>query len=284
MSEDNVESALVKKPGLAWKAPFVAVIGLAAAGGLGYLSFTQYGQLKTTKGERDQLRLTQGSATAALDKERAEKTALATTAATCQDELTNAKKTLETDAAARVQLEATVTACQASVTDLAAEKAKAQAQVEEFRAVTEKFQKMIDAGDLDVKVRRGKMVVKLPDAIMFASGSAEMSETGAVAIAQVAGILKSLPDRRFTVGGHTDSVPVAPGGKFASNWYLSAARAVAVTELLIKMGIPAKNLMAAGYGDQDPIADNGTVAGRKQNRRIEIILEPDIAKLPVKEK
>src|SRR5206468_11280039 len=82
-----------------------------------------------------------------------------------------------------------------------------------------------------------------------------------------------------TVAGHTDNLPVA-SGKFDNSWELSSQRAVKVTELLIDKGVPAPNLVAAGYGPYDPIASNSTSTGRQKNRRIEIILEPNLKDLP----
>ena len=134
---------------------------------------------------------------------------------------------------------------------------------------------MIDSGKLDVSFRNGKMVVKLPASVLFASGSAELSDGGKQALAEVAAVLKQMPDRRFTVGGHTDNVPIRTP-RFPSNWELSTARAVEVTRLLIEAGMRPEVVGAAGYAEFDPVADNSTPEGRAQNRRIEIILMPTI--------
>jgi chemotaxis protein MotB len=88
----------------------------------------------------------------------------------------------------------------------------------------------------------------------------------------------TLDDRELAVAGHTDNVPIATE-RFASNWELSAARAIAVVKFLIENGLKAQNLSAAGYGEFDPIADNGSTDGRARNRRIEIVLQPNIAEL-----
>jgi chemotaxis protein MotB len=95
----------------------------------------------------------------------------------------------------------------------------------------------------------------------------------------VAAILKDFSDRKFIVAGHTDNVALK-SGKFKDNWDLSTARAITVTTFLIEKGVNPTSLSAAGYGEFDPIADNGTEDGRQQNRRIEIILAPNIEELP----
>jgi len=95
---------------------------------------------------------------------------------------------------------------------------------------------------------------------------------------EVAVILRQFPDRRFMVAGHTDNQPVKEAYK--DNWELSVARALVVTRFLVEAKMKAQNIVAAGYGEYDPIASNATPDGRRENRRIEIILLPDLSELP----
>jgi chemotaxis protein MotB len=67
--------------------------------------------------------------------------------------------------------------------------------------------------------------------------------------------------------------------EFESNWELSTARALVVVHFLVGKGVNAKTLSAAGYGEYDPVDSNGSNAGRAKNRRIEIVLQPDIEDL-----
>jgi hypothetical protein len=83
---------------------------------------------------------------------------------------------------------------------------------------------------------------------------------------------------RELLAGHTDNVRLGKDDKFHSNWELSTARAVKVTELLVEKGVRPSNLVAAGYGEYDPVVSNATKTGRQKNRRIEIILEPQLSK------
>ena len=68
--------------------------------------------------------------------------------------------------------------------------------------------------------------------------------------------------RRFQIAGHTDNVPIKSRRRFKSNWELSTARALKVLKFMIKRGMDAKRLSAAGYGPYDPVGDNSTEAGR----------------------
>ena len=138
---------------------------------------------------------------------------------------------------------------------------------------------MIDAGKIQVVIRQGRMIVKLPAEILFASGSADLSKEGQPALAEVAAVLKQFPDRRFMVAGHTDNVPIGPS-RFKDNWELSTARSVTVTEFLISVGMKPNHLVAAGYGEFDPVRSNTSDGGRKENRRIEIVLLPNLAEIP----
>jgi chemotaxis protein MotB len=156
----------------------------------------------------------------------------------------------------------------------AAEKRAAQ-----FRQMVAKFKSMIDAGKLQVEIRNGLMLVKLPDNILFDPGKTDLKPAGKEAIAQVAQILAGIEGRKFQVTGHTDNVPIK-SGKFKSNWELSAQRAVEVVKFMSTNGMDAKRLSAAGYADELPVGTNDTDDGRRQNRRIEIVVQPNIEELP----
>jgi chemotaxis protein MotB len=148
----------------------------------------------------------------------------------------------------------------------------------EYKEMMAQLKRMIDSGRLEVTFRHGRMIVELPAQVLFPSGSADVTKEGHEALAEVARILRGLKSRRFIVAGHTDNIPVT--GRFASNWELATARAVHVTEELIQGGLRPEQLVAAGYGEYDPIARNISEKGRQKNRSIEIILEPRLKPLP----
>jgi chemotaxis protein MotB len=154
-----------------------------------------------------------------------------------------------------------------------------QARLATFRQMLGRFRAMIDAGRLRVRIFRNRMVVELPDNVLFDSGEAELKREGQATLAEVAQVLRSIEGREFQVAGHTDSVPIR-SRRFPSNWELSTARAVTVARYLIAQGIAPDRISAAGYADTQPVESNDTEEGRARNRRIEIQLVPNLDELP----
>lgn len=156
---------------------------------------------------------------------------------------------------------------------------QAQARLATFRSMLSQLKSMIDSGKLSVSIVRNRMVVQLPEAVLFPSGSDKLRKEGSAVLAELGPVLASLTGREFQVGGHTDNVPIRTK-RFASNWDLSVARAVNVTELLIGSGLEPTRVSAAGYADTQPVASNDDPEGRSLNRRIEIALLPNLDELP----
>ncbi len=160
---------------------------------------------------------------------------------------------------------------------------RAHAQAEQrndlYRTLVARLRDAIGAGTLAVEVRKGKMLVKLGDAILFDPGQATLKTDGQRALRQVAQALKEIPDRDFLVAGHTDNRPIK-NSPFASNWDLSTARAVTVVRFLQGEGVDPRRLAAAGYSEFDALADNDTPDSRALNRRIEVVVMPRIDELP----
>ncbi|HEY0251151.1 MAG TPA: OmpA family protein [Kofleriaceae bacterium] len=170
-------------------------------------------------------------------------------------------------------------ASEKELAELRRQKEAAEKRIAAYKQLQDKFRALVDTGKLQVVFRNGQMTLKLPSGILFPSGSAELSKDGQKALGDVTRILMEFNSRRFIVAGHTDDQPIKTA-EFKNNWYLSTARANSVVQFMIKNNFPPKNLAASGYGEFDPVADNKTEAGREQNRRIEIILVPDLAELP----
>ena len=162
---------------------------------------------------------------------------------------------------------------------LRAEKAKRIAELQVYKDLFGKLKALVDAGTIQVEFRKGRLVVKLASSILFDSGKTELKAEGQTALTSLANALKSLNDREFLVAGHTDNVPIKTN-RFKNNWDLSTARAVEVVQFLITQGMTSSNIGAAGYGENDPISDNGTEDGKAQNRRIEVILMPLLGDIP----
>jgi chemotaxis protein MotB len=163
-----------------------------------------------------------------------------------------------------------------ALVELRKRKAESEARIAEFKALLDKFKSLIDSGKLKVSIREGRMVVELATDILFPSGSAVLSKDGQVAIAEVGQLLKSIPDRKFQIEGHTDNVPA----KKQSNWELASARALTVLKTMTESGMPGERISAASYGDTRPAKANDTPENKAANRRIEIVLVPDLSSLP----
>jgi chemotaxis protein MotB len=157
--------------------------------------------------------------------------------------------------------------------------AQAEARAAQFRKLVSQFKALTDAGKLQVEIRENRMIVRLGDKILFDPGKTDLKPEGKDALTQVTAVLKSLPNRNFQVAGHTDNVPIK-SKKFRSNWDLSTARAVEVTNFMIGAGMEPKRLSAAGYADQSPVAPNDSAENMAKNRRIEITLVPNLDDLP----
>jgi chemotaxis protein MotB len=156
--------------------------------------------------------------------------------------------------------------------------AAAEARAQLFQQFVQKFKKMIEAGQLKIATRNGRLVLQLPNDVLFDSGQTAIKPTGKDALVQVAQVLKTVAGRKFQISGNTDNVPIQTS-RFPSNWELSTARAVEVVKLLIAQGVDARGLSAAGYGEFDPVVANDTADGRAKNRRIEITLQPNLEEL-----
>ena len=144
-----------------------------------------------------------------------------------------------------------------------------------YRSFIERFQAQIDAGQLEVAIVRGRLVLQLPQDILFASGSATLGPDGTTTLREIAGVLATFDDRFFQVEGHTDNVPIATR-QFPSNWELSSARALAVVRILIEGGVAPGRVSGAGFGEFQPRASNDTPEQRALNRRIEIVMMPNL--------
>jgi chemotaxis protein MotB len=115
--------------------------------------------------------------------------------------------------------------------------------------------------------------------VLFPSGGADLNPDGQAEMAKLAAALLDLakeipPEINWVlrVDGHTDNVALSGSGRYRDNWELSSARAISVVKFLIAQGVPADRLVAAGFGEFQPIAPGDTPEARATNRRIELKL------------
>ncbi len=130
---------------------------------------------------------------------------------------------------------------------------------------------------LTVEARDGKVYVSMENKLLFRSGSWTVGAEGRLAIEELGNVLADNPDIAILIEGHTDNVPYSGKGPLKGNWDLSTKRATAiVNQLLENPDILPQNLTAAGRGEYLPIAPNSTRQGRAANRRIEVVLSPQL--------
>lgn len=163
----------------------------------------------------------------------------------------------------------------ARLEELRRAQAASESRARLYRDVALRLKKMVDAGDLSIALRDGRMVLQLPNDVLFESGQVDIKPRGQAALKQVGAVLKTIDGRHFQVAGHTDNVPIDTS-RYPSNWELSTARGVEVVRFLIAQGVSPALLAAAGYGEFDPITGNDTPKGRMRNRRIEITVQPNV--------
>ena len=199
--------------------------------------------------------------------------------AACESEKAELERRLGITSSQKTELEGSVATMKRALNELESRKAETEKRLAEFRELTSKFKELVDAGKLSIKVRNGRMMIALSTDILFSSGSAQLSAPGAAAIKEVSGLLKDLKNRKFQIEGHTDNVPIHTK-QFPSNWELASARAGTVLNTMLAAGLSAENVSTASYGKFDPIADNSTDEGRTENRRIAIVIVPDLSGLP----
>jgi len=128
------------------------------------------------------------------------------------------------------------------------------------------------SGTTIVTTSDNKVLVQVGNTGLFRTSGTSLSSTGIALLTTIAQDLAN-QDANITVVGHTDNIPVGNGSAFNDNEELSFARAASTLRFLSSQGIPNENISAAGYGADYPIASNATEEGRKQNRRVDIVLE-----------
>jgi chemotaxis protein MotB len=155
-----------------------------------------------------------------------------------------------------------------------------------FEVLRDKLQKLTSLG-LSVQVRDNRMLIQLPGDVLFASGEEKLSKEGTEILSQVAEVIRNdadLSQRTFQVAGHTDNVALRRG-PYKDNWGLSAMRARSVLAYLVSPieqnggGLSESNWSAAGYGSRDPVADNESDEGRAKNRRVELVVMPNVEEM-----
>lgn len=154
---------------------------------------------------------------------------------------------------------------------LAAQIRYEQHQLDDVRStLDEALAEFMTEGHQMIEINRKDYAIELDvkSALLFPSGSHELTGSSHPMLDKIAQVLAKLPNR-IHVEGHTDNRPIA-SHLFPSNWELSSARAASVVHYLTMAGVPPEQMVAMGYGEYEPIDNNATEAGRYRNRRVVI--------------
>lgn len=183
-------------------------------------------------------------------------------------------KQIASDATARaLALEAELATARGQAEELAAEKQQLAAKVAESAALEKKLAAAV--GDGGSVTRDGEEIrLELVDKVLFRLGEAELTPRGEYVLYSVGEALQAVPDKQIWVQGHTDDTPIKPAKgvvpRFASNWELSAARALTVVHYLEdEAKLDPRRLAAVAFGEHRPASRS-----KAKNRRIEIVLYP----------
>jgi len=167
----------------------------------------------------------------------------------------------------------------ATLTNQVAGLQKEKEQVsKQSKSLEDEMRSQLESRDVTISKLQGRLTVNIVDRVMFDSGEAVLKPDGEVVMRKIAQILQEHPQLAIHVVGHTDNVPIrqTAQSRFASNWELSTARALAAVHFLTeRAGVDPQRVGAVGYGEFRPVADNATAEGRAKNRRIAITILPE---------
>ena len=205
-------------------------------------------------------------ADAALSQQQAAQSA----AAAQQAQLTAQQAQLDAEQAkaAKAQADAARAQAEAQAAEARAKAAEANKSAEDANAVREKLRQQLNSVLATSETARG-LIVNMSD-VLFDTGKYSLKPATQISLAKVAGILQAYPGLKVQVEGYTDSV-----GSDALNQKLSENRASTVKDFLISQGVSMNSISAAGFGKNDPVADNGSASGRSQNRRVNMVVSGD---------
>ena len=143
--------------------------------------------------------------------------------------------------------------------------------VPSLKVLSEELKKEIESGRIQISMQPRGLVISFTQAALFPSGEDVISPEAYDGLEKVAAAIGKIPNP-VRLEGHTDSMPIRTP-RFHSNWELSAARSIALMEVLSgKFGVGQQRLSIAGYADTAPIASNNTQDGRARNRRVDMVV------------
>jgi len=156
---------------------------------------------------------------------------------------------------------------------------KVEALLEETKEDAEELREIlaqeVQTGKVDIETEGRSIIVRIRENGSFPSGSATLNADFLPVMDRLREALVEIPGT-IAVEGHTDDVPIS-GGRFRSNWDLSASRALSVTHELLKSGeLSNDRLMVVGYAETQPFTNNESPEGRAMNRRVELVIRQSL--------
>ena len=150
-----------------------------------------------------------------------------------------------------------------------------EAQMQQLKNAISNALHNFEGKGLTVVHKNGKIYVSMENKLLFNSGSWAVGVEGKKAVEQLANVLAENKDINVLIEGHTDDVPYT-GSTLIDNWDLSVKRATAIVRILENKGVDPTQITAAGRSKFVPVDTNKTAEGKAKNRRIEIILAPNL--------
>ena len=175
---------------------------------------------------------------------------------------------------------ADLASCNGQLADADSARDLAERRMAAYRDLADRLRAAFGGDDFDIIIRNGRLVVQLPNRILYDTGSFELRDEGKEVVRVLSAVLRAVPDRQFLVAGHTDTRPVKETAPYKSNWELSTLRALSVVYLMQSEGVSPAQLGATGYGEHHPEMSNDTEEGKQENRRTEVIIMPTLDEIP----
>lgn len=240
--------------------------------------------------ERDELQASLDSAEDEIDAYRSENETLSTSLAEAEAQLAEREQDLATRQEEMQSMQDRLTETRE---DLAAAQNRLQGREETLAELNTRLEReqqalteLEDRLSLAEQERRelveqtddGATLIKLPERILYDTGSAELNAEASSVLTEIATVIESFPDYTISVIGHSDSRTISSSlqATYPTNWELSAARASAAVRELSRLGVDAGRMKATGVASTQPLVEEVDSNSRAQNRRIEIILEPPL--------
>lgn len=173
------------------------------------------------------------------------------------------------------KLEGELSARSKKINDLEKLIAQKEAAMQRLKNAVSNALKGFEGKGLTVVHKNGNVYVSMENKLLFASGSWAVGVNGKKAVVELAKVLANNTDIKVLIEGHTDNDPYN-GPVIKDNWDLSVKRATAIVRILQQSNVSAEQITAAGRGEFVPVANNSSSSGKAKNRRIEIILSPNL--------